>query len=83
MALGVVDGHRMADVGVVVVVVEGLGEVRDLDARDARQEVVDVVVAAQLAVRDDVDAGPLLVLQRGLDGHLVDLFRYWPLMRRW
>ena len=45
----------------------------DLDARHARQEVVDVVVAAQLAVGDDVDAGPLLVLERGLDGDLVDL----------
>ena len=69
----VVDRDRMTDVGVVVVVVEGLGDVRDLDAGHARQEVVDVVVAAQLAVGDDVDAGALLVLEGGLDGDFVDV----------
>ena len=40
----------VTDVGIVVVVVKGLGDVGYFDAGDARQEIVDVVVAAQLAV---------------------------------
>ena len=64
---------RLADVGVQVVVIVGLGGVWDLDAGDPRQKVVDVVVAAQLTVRDDVHPGPLLVLERCLNSDFVDL----------
>ena len=65
----------MSDVGVVVVVVEGLGGMRDLHARHARQEVIDVIVAAQLAVGDDIDTGGLLVLEGSLDGNFVDVIQ--------
>jgi hypothetical protein len=56
-------------------VVEGdlLDRSRDLDPRHPCQQVVDVVVPTQLAVRDDIQAGELLVLQRGLDCHVVHL----------
>src|SRR5262249_32368825 len=66
-------GQRPRDRRVVVVVVVGLGPVRDVDAGDAGEQVVDVVVAAELPVGDDVEPGELLVLERGLDGDLVDL----------
>ena len=66
-------GQRVADAGVVVVEVIGLVRPRDLHAGDPGEQVVDVVVAAQLPVGDDVDAGPLLVIDRCLDRHLVDL----------
>ena len=66
-------GQRMGDFGVVVVEVVGLGPLRDVHPGDPGQEVVHVVVPAQLAVGHDVDAGQLLVLDRRLDGHLVDL----------
>ncbi len=46
----VVDRDGVTDIGVVVVVVEGLGDVRDLDAGHAHQKIIDVVVAAKLAV---------------------------------
>ena len=48
---------------------------RDLDAWDSCEEVVDIVVAAQFAIGDDVDTGALLVFERGLDGDFVDLCR--------
>ena len=63
--------ERLAERGLVVVEVEILGRVPDLDPRHPGQEVVDVVVPAQLAVGHDVDPGPLLVVQGGLDRHLV------------
>ena len=66
-------GQRPGDLGLVVVEVVGLGVLRDLHAGYPGQEVVHVVVPAQLAVGHDVDAGQLLVLDRRLDGHLVDL----------
>ena len=66
-------GERPGDLGVVVVEVVGLGPLRDVHAGDPGQEVVHVVVAAQLPVGDDVDAGQFLVLDRGLDRDLVDL----------
>src|SRR6185437_14648212 len=66
-------GQRPGDLRVVVVEVVGLGPLGDVHPGDAGQEVVDVVVPAQLAVGDDVDAGQLLVLDRRLDRHLVDL----------
>src|SRR5262249_13922343 len=49
-------GQRVGDLGLVVVEVVGLGPLRDVHAGDPGQEVVDVVVPAQLAVGDDVDA---------------------------
>ena len=66
-------GHPVADDAVVEVVVEALAGVVDLDAGQPHREVVDHVVATQLAVRDDVDAGDLLILDRRLDGHVVHL----------
>ena len=45
----------------------------DLDAGQALGEVVDHVVAPELAVRQHVDARRLLVLDRGLDDRVVDL----------
>ena len=66
-------GQRPGDLRVVVVEVVGLGVLRDVHSGYPGQEVVDVVVPAQLAVGHDVDAGQLLVLDRGLDGHLVYL----------
>jgi len=40
----------VANIGVVVVVVEGLGDVRDLDTWHPYQKVIDIVVAAELAI---------------------------------
>ena len=65
--------QRPADLGLVVVEVVGLAALRDLHAGNPGQEVVHVVISAQLAVGHDVDAGQLLILDRRLDGHLVDL----------
>ncbi len=55
-----------ADDALVEVVVEALRPVIDLDAGQPLGEVVDHVVALQLAVGDDVDAGDLLILDRRL-----------------
>ena len=82
--LGQPEGHtveavqRTGDRHVVVVVVVGLERVEHLDPRDAAEQVVDVVVPAQLAVGHHVDPGQLLVLQRGLDGHVADLAQVLP-----
>src|SRR5262249_35560318 len=65
--------HPVADHAVVEVVVEALAGMVDLDTGQTHGEVVDHVVAAQLAVRDDVHAGDLLILDRGLDRQVVDL----------
>jgi len=47
--------------------------VRDLHSRDPCQQVIDVVVAPQLAIGHDVQAGEFLVHQGRLDRHLMDL----------
>ena len=52
-------GELRADGGVVEVVVEALRAEIDLHAGQPLGEVVDHVVALQLAVGDDVDAGDL------------------------
>src|SRR6516164_650958 len=52
----------------VEVVGELLGGPVDLDAGEPLQEVIDVVVAARLAVGNDVDAGDFLVLDCRFDG---------------
>jgi hypothetical protein len=62
------------DLGLEVVEVVQLGPLGDDQAGDAGQQIVDVVVTPELAVGDDVDPRPLLVLQRRLDGHVVDGF---------
>jgi hypothetical protein len=62
----------------VEVVVEPLRPEIDLDAREALGEVVDHVVALQLAVRDDVDAGDLLVLDRRLARGVVHVLEVVP-----
>jgi hypothetical protein len=66
-------GHPGADHAVVEVVVEALGGVIDLHAGQAHREIVDHVVAPQLAVGDDIDARHLLVLDRRLERRVVDL----------
>src|SRR5581483_1012060 len=66
------------DPGVVVVEVVELVRLGDDQAGDATQQVVDVVVAAQLAVGHDVDPGPLLILEGRRDGHPVVLFEVGP-----
>src|SRR5206468_3915120 len=66
-------GHPVADHAVVEVVVEALRGVVDLHPGQPHREVVDHVVPAQLAVGDEIDAGNLLVLDRRLDRHVVDL----------
>ena len=58
---------------VVVVVVEPLRPEIDLHAGQPLREVVDHVVALELAVRNDVDAGDLLVLDRALADRVVHL----------
>ena len=55
----------------------------DLDAGQPLGEVVDHVVALQLAVRDDVDAGDLLILDRRLAAVSCISSRSWRLIRRW
>ena len=62
-----------ADDAVVEVVVEALRPEIDLHAGQPLGEVVDHVVALQLAVGDDVDAGHLLILDRRLAGGVVHL----------
>ena len=65
--------HAVAHDALVEVVVRGLGAAIDLDAGKARGEVVDHVVAPELAVGDDVEPGDLLVLDRRLHGRIVHL----------
>src|SRR5207245_2108696 len=66
-------GHQLAGDAVVDVVVASLRGVVDLHPGQPHREVVDHVVPAQLAVGDEIDAGDLLVLDRRLDRHVVDL----------
>ncbi len=64
-------GDAGGQLQVEVVEVERLHRLADQHAGHAREQVVDVVVAAQLAVGHHVDARALLVLERGLHRHVV------------
>jgi hypothetical protein len=67
-----------SDDAVVEVVVQALRSVIDQHAGNALGEVVDHVVAMQLAIRDDVDAGCLLVLDGRLAPGVVHLVKVVP-----
>ncbi len=58
---------------VVEIVIELLGRPVDLHSGKPFHEVVDHVVAARLAVGDDVQAGDFLVLNRSLGRRVIDL----------
>ena len=50
-------GQRLGDLSVVIVVVVGFCPVRNVDAGNAGKQIVDVVVAAEFSIGDDVQAG--------------------------
>ncbi len=60
---------------VVKIVVKLLGRAVNLDAGKPFHEIIDHVVAARLAVGDDVEAGDFLVLDRGLGRRVVDFIQ--------
>ena len=66
-------GQLRAHHAVVEVVVEALGALIELHTGQPLGEVVDHVVALQLAIGDDVDARDLLILDRRLAGGVVHL----------
>src|SRR5207249_3347608 len=58
---------------VIKVVVKLLGGAVDLHPGKTLGEIVDHIVAAKLAVSDDIQAGDLLILDGSLDGGVMDL----------
>src|SRR5207249_7367389 len=67
-----------ANDAVVEIVVELLRRLIRLDARQARGEVIDHIVAAQFAVGDDVDTCDFLILDGGFYGDIVDFIEVLP-----
>ena len=70
--------HSSAHDALVKIVVKLLGRTVDLDARKAFGKIVDQIVAAEFAVRDDVYTGHLLVFDGGFDGSIVDFVQFQP-----
>src|SRR5262249_48099560 len=65
-----------ADNAVIEVVVELLGSVIRLDARQTLREVVDHVIAAQFSISNDVETANFLVLDSGFHGSIVNLIEF-------
>src|SRR5712692_1459509 len=71
-------GQLAAYRAVIEVVVELFRSAFDLHAGQPLEEVIDHIVAAELSVGNDVEAGHLLIFDGGLDGGVMDLVQIVP-----